>query len=304
MLVTVSGKYELTEAQYFADPCPAPSLTQSLAKTLLGRTPLHMWHEHPRLNKDFEQTWDEKFDLGTAAHTILFGRGRTVAVADYSDYRKKEAREWRDETRLRGDTPLLQHQYDLAQEMVAKFRELVPHVDKYKAQKEVTIVADTKGVWLRAKVDWLADHHRAIIDYKTTAIPLERGGIHDYAFRQGWHIQAAMHEMILNYLDQKSGPRSHYFFLQETAEPYAVYRCELGNSMMESARTEIREAIQTFKACLDSGQWPGPSDEMTVITVPGWALRKHEESRLAAESIHGVPSQTGSGSGMALANRG
>ena len=38
------------EAEYHADPAPEPSLSRSLAHTLLTRSPRHAWQAHPRLN--------------------------------------------------------------------------------------------------------------------------------------------------------------------------------------------------------------------------------------------------------------
>ena len=49
---------------YFADPLPAPSLTQSIAKIILDHSPLHAWHAHPRLNPNFVRDDPTKFDIG------------------------------------------------------------------------------------------------------------------------------------------------------------------------------------------------------------------------------------------------
>jgi hypothetical protein len=60
---------------YHADPAPAPSLSSSIAKTILHQTPRHAWFEHPRLNPNFEPKDDSKFDLGSVAHELLLGKG-------------------------------------------------------------------------------------------------------------------------------------------------------------------------------------------------------------------------------------
>ena len=63
--------YEMSPANYHADPCPAPSLSSSIARKLLGYSPLHAAHEHPRLNPAFVEVHDEKWDRGTVAHAYL-----------------------------------------------------------------------------------------------------------------------------------------------------------------------------------------------------------------------------------------
>ena len=66
------GIYELSAEEYHADPCPTPSLSSSIARTLLASSPHHAWWEHPRFNPGRVREEDEKFDLGTAAHALDF----------------------------------------------------------------------------------------------------------------------------------------------------------------------------------------------------------------------------------------
>jgi hypothetical protein len=75
---------DMTAADYHADPCPNPSLTQSVAKVLLQRSPLHAWHAHPRLNPDYQHDDATKFDIGNIAHKMLLGRGKEIVVLEAS----------------------------------------------------------------------------------------------------------------------------------------------------------------------------------------------------------------------------
>src|SRR5262245_50563917 len=65
------GIYDIPLAEYLADPCPAPSLSASIAHILLSQSPRHAWEAHPRLNPHYEPEEAEAFDLGTAAHAYL-----------------------------------------------------------------------------------------------------------------------------------------------------------------------------------------------------------------------------------------
>lgn len=56
------------EAEYHADPCPEPSLSSTIAKTLLASSPLHAAVRHPRLARQQQKVEREAFDRGKVAH--------------------------------------------------------------------------------------------------------------------------------------------------------------------------------------------------------------------------------------------
>jgi hypothetical protein len=47
MIIQPGIYYDITPADYFADPCPEPSATQSVLKVLLDQSPAHARCEHP-----------------------------------------------------------------------------------------------------------------------------------------------------------------------------------------------------------------------------------------------------------------
>ena len=44
-----AGIHDIPPREYHADPCPAPSLSRSIAKLLVERSPAHAYAAHPRL---------------------------------------------------------------------------------------------------------------------------------------------------------------------------------------------------------------------------------------------------------------
>ena len=87
---------EFPVADYYADPAPTPSLTQSLAKIIIERSPLHAWHAHPRLNPDFERDDPTKYDVGNIAHALMLGRGKDLVVLEtFDDWRTNDAKKRR-----------------------------------------------------------------------------------------------------------------------------------------------------------------------------------------------------------------
>jgi len=81
--ITEPGIYDIPETDYHADPIAEPSLSSSIAKILLARSPRHAWANHPRLNPNQEPETRREFDFGSAAHAMLLeGSMSNFSVVD------------------------------------------------------------------------------------------------------------------------------------------------------------------------------------------------------------------------------
>lgn len=98
---------DIAAADYFADPCPSPSFTQSIGKLLIDRSPAHARLAHPRLNPDFDPDDATKYDIGNIAHRLLIGRGKELAVIEADDWRTKAAKEAREQAAAEGKLGVL-----------------------------------------------------------------------------------------------------------------------------------------------------------------------------------------------------
>src|SRR5690349_11427235 len=116
-MLTTGFHRDISRAVYDADPVQVPALTQSLAKTLILESPLHAYTESPRLNPAFVESHDDKFDLGSAAHLILWER-QQPHVCDFTDWRTNAAKAERESARAAGKIPLLTHQAISVNKMV------------------------------------------------------------------------------------------------------------------------------------------------------------------------------------------
>src|SRR3979411_2799004 len=74
--------FDVQAADYHADPCERPSLSSSIAKILIEKTPRHAWTAHPWLNPNFVPKQDSKFDLGSAVHELMLGKGVGYTVIE------------------------------------------------------------------------------------------------------------------------------------------------------------------------------------------------------------------------------
>src|SRR5690348_15257594 len=85
MTLTTGLHYNISANDYHADPCPEPSLTQSIAKLIL-RSPAHARVAHPRLNPDQPERDGRRYDVGNIAHRLLLGRGRELEIIPGDDW--------------------------------------------------------------------------------------------------------------------------------------------------------------------------------------------------------------------------
>lgn len=74
--------FDVKADDYFADPCEEPSFTQSLAKVLVGQTPLHARYEHPRLAPPKPDDEDEAC-VAHGMHSIAERTTLPVRVGDH-----------------------------------------------------------------------------------------------------------------------------------------------------------------------------------------------------------------------------
>src|SRR5262245_60670140 len=128
------GVHSISADAYHIDPCPSPSLSASIAKLLSSRTPLHAWYAHPRLNPAYEVDTDQKFDIGTACHSLILNDPRIFHIVDADDWRTKDAKAQRDEARAAGKVPLLALQWKRVNDMCLSARtQLDRHEEAFRA---------------------------------------------------------------------------------------------------------------------------------------------------------------------------
>ncbi len=265
----------LPATRYHHDPCESPSLSAGTIKTLLTHSPLLAWWNHPRLNPQWEPTFEAKFDVGTAAHELLLKGDDIAEWIDAEDWRTKAAREQRDAARREGKVPLLARQRDGVMEMVAAVREQVAcfEIDPplFAAGKpEQTIVWEEDGVCCRARADWLRDDMAAIDDAKSTA---QSASPHEWPRRTFWSIgcdvQAAWYTRGLEAVTGRTA--AFRFVTFETDPPHGLSVFDLAPSALDLAHRKIEWALRTWRECLASGEWPGYERQVASVELSAWA---------------------------------
>jgi len=304
-MITKPGIFtDIDPAAYHADPCPEPSVTQSLVKVLLDQSPAHAKHAHPRLAPPVEADDEtEKYvkarAIGDAAHMLLLGRGKRLRVIEADSFRTKIAQEHRNDAVLHGQTPILEKHFQIADDM---YRAAIPQLaardlwtqfqpNPSVADSEVVLAWQEGGIWCRTMIDRLSADCRRVLDVKTTernAAPHAIGPL-----VQDWIVQAAMHERGLNVLDPDSaGRRTHTFVVQEQYPPYALVAYDLPESVMHMGRKTLAIGLEIWGECMRTGAWPAYPTETQIPELPSWHERRMLDRELAHEERRreGVPS--------------
>lgn len=276
-----SGIYrDMDSATYFADPAPEPSLSQSIAKVILDHSPLHAKLAHPRLcpavaDDEVDEKYVKAQAIGNAAHKIILGRGKEIDVLEFNDFRTKEAKLARNLAEKAGRVVILEKHMTSVEAMVAAaWAQIERHEAKLTFKEgsgEVAIICEEDGIWLRSLVDWLGHDLRAVDDYKSGGVSVAPHVIGFRMVDQGWDIQAAMQERILDALDPAgAGRRKHRFIAQENKPPYALTVCEMSESVMTMGRKKLQTAIDLWRIAVETGRWSGYSRRIIIPEYPGW----------------------------------
>jgi len=287
--MTAPGIYPSMPAEeYHADPCPLPSLSSSIVRELIQRTPLHAAVRHPRLSRIAEELAPsgDRLDIGALAHRIfLEGEEGAVVEVEAESWRTKGAKALRDEARAAGKIALLSPQIAQARAMVEVLREQLDGLHPADAQlrAELTAIWQDDGVWCRARPDLLVEHgtQRVVYDFKTTGIAVPR-----WAERTYWDsrldIQAAWYLRGLRACDMEAD--GFRYIVQETQPPYAAAVFEIPDGHLCFAKRDCKRAIRLWKRCLDARVWPAYPPQVNRLSMPAWFEHRHS----AAENQRAV----------------
>lgn len=271
----------VTEAEYHADPCARPSLSHSIAHTLLSLSPAHAWLEHPRLGGGVERETTDAMDEGAVLHRLLLGAGADFEVVHAGDWRTKAAREQRDEISAAGRIAMLED--DFARLMAAAERiarnakaqgfELGLPGSRSELAVEFIERVDGHEVLCRCRLDQVrADH--VIYDLKRvrSAHPRDLARL---IVSSGYDLQRAAYTRALEQLEPEALGRSDFVFLFcEVEPPYLVTPARLDGALRAVGEQRWERAVRLWHRCLSEGTWPWPgySEGAVTLEAPGWVL--------------------------------
>lgn len=296
MLITEPGLYpDIPEAEYHADPvAPGPSLSSSICKLIVGRSPRHAWYEHPRLNTakagEVEKP-SRQMNIGTAAHKLILGKGRDIVEIEAADFKTKAAQQARDAALAAGKVPVLVDDMPSVRTLAEAARDGIAGTDLADAFDEgvaelTAVCRDQFGNWRRIRVDWLPaasmkGGHILAVDVKTTG---GSGAPEDWqrtAFDMGYDIQAAFYSQVLSAVLPDVRSVDFRFLTIEQNAPYGVSINEFSGQARFEAEELVELGSRMWAECLRRGEWPGYPRETTHMDPPKWRSERAEIRKLA-----------------------
>ncbi len=285
-----SGIYQLPSEVYHADPCSAPSLSSTLAKTIISQSPLHAWDKSPRLNPDYEPADSKTFDIGRAAHRAVLGKGEnyvaipTKWLSRDGSASTKQAKDFIERARGSGLTPLKENEVDQIHVIAGKVRAKLDRMGIYfdPANSELTAIAQIDGVWCRAMIDNApTDPLKPLYDLKTCEDASPQA-VERSIMNYGYQLQAQ------HYIDvwraATGEDRAFCFVFVEKKSPHEVTLARIANGTMVIARKQAIRAREMWANCIKAQNWPGYPDGIMEIDLPAyWQERWLERESVEAD---------------------
>lgn len=280
------GVYDLLPEEYHGDPAAEPSLSASLAKINIDRTPRHGWEKHPRLNPHFEADALMQFRVGSAFHSELLGKGTPIAEFAHKEWRTNAAKADRDQALLDGYTPLTADQAAKVKMMVSRARHQIRGRDELAyamaggdPEKVYIWIEETRygPIYCRMMVDWTPHSGRYFVDWKTTGV----GALNDWGNKTMWDTGCDIQDAFY-----RRGFKAHgmdfdacLFAVIEDSEPHGLMTHRIDPEAQEEADQEVQWAIDQFAMCIHSGHWPMYPLQMAWQTKPSWRVNRHAERK-------------------------
>lgn len=265
---------DLPEADYHAHP----ALSSTQARKLLESPARYRWdRDHPQPPKN-------EFDLGTAVHAKVLGTGAlTVAIpeqllASNGAASTKAAKEWIDEQRAAGNTPVKAAVAEQVDQMAeAVLAHPIAHAlleQPGNAEASVFATDPDTGVDMRARFDYLPDftaEYPVAVDLKTTAKSAAPDAFARVVADHGYYVQQ---EWYLHAWGLATGDFSARmeFVVVETEPPYLVNAYPLADEFAELGRAKVRRALATYAACAAADEWPGYPTTPDPLQPPTWLM--------------------------------
>ncbi len=253
---------DVSEADYHSDPCGAPSLSVSVATTLVTYSEAHAYLEHPKLGG---QPWKptKEMDFGTICHALMLKKGRDIVEVDADDYKTKAAQSARDEARARGAVPILKAKRPEADAAVAACRDrmLSEYGIDLDGDSEVTLVWDEladdgTSVRCRGRMDHFRESTGRIYDLKFCG-DARPEICRNKLVSLGYAIQyTAYLSGLTKARPDLLGRVDFEFPFCEVTKPHAVTVAEFAGSMRELGQTYWRRAVNRWARALNTGRWP------------------------------------------------
>lgn len=275
--VTEPGRYDMPDAVYHSDPVPDPgSLSSTGLRTLLRSPAKFAYWRGKSITK-------RVFDVGSAAHMLVLGQGPELVEvrgdgADENAWRTNSDKIRERAARDAGKLPLRPSDFEQVHEMayaLQQNKEVAELLSGGTAEEAFFAKDPVTGMWMRGKTDYRHEDH-TLIDYKTSAKPVDADTFGRTMTAFGYHVQFAYYRHILVVLGLIAPSTPFLAIAQEKEPPYlcAVLRPDV--DAMAFGHAEAQEGLRIFQHGVFNDHWPGYPSEPVDVSLSGWKLREYE----------------------------
>jgi len=250
--------------------CETPTLSASIAGTILDRSLAHARIKNARFNPAviFEQEFSRPANFGSAVHAMVFG-GPHIAVIDADGYTTKDAKSLRDRTLMDGGVPLLRAEHLRATAIADVVTGVLVDLTKQAFDFEHTIIFNHGPTLCRARPDAITPDRRLILDLKVTGTNARDAN--RQFFSQGYDLQAAFLEAGADSLDEDGmGKREIIYLFVESEPPFAYSMLQVSEGTLSIARKKMRAAVNLWDRALRKNEWPAYQSSRTLTERPSW----------------------------------
>ena len=286
VVITEPGVYDLTNAEYHADPVRGGSLSSTGARRLLDAPAKFLTY----IRGEEERPDSPSLDLGKVAHAKVLGVGQPVMVSDV-DGRTKEGKRIREEAEAAGAILV---KSETAEKVDAMAEALLAHptarplLEAESGWTEQTLVWRDRNVDVmrRAMLDFLPHWATArgefiVPDYKT-ARSARPSNVPKAIAEHGYHIQGEFYLDGIRALGL-AGDAIPVFVLifQEKVPPYLVTVVTPDAEMTKWARTQVEHAVRLYAECRRTDRYPGYGEGIQPVSLPRYAVFQLEEQAMS-----------------------
>lgn len=252
-------------------------------KLIDSRTPAHykQWVEDGNKPKTMEEQLkeDRHFRVGRIVHSAILEpdtfNDDYVLMPDFGAMQSSTNRKIRDEWLASlppGTSIVKQDEKDLAmamREAVLKHKTARLIIEGGKPEVTMNWIDDRTGLKCKARADWWNEELGFAMDLKTTqdASPGEFGrSVASFGYNRQ-HCHYADGFRILQ------RPIRNYLILAvEKEAPHCVAVYHIDAAAEERGFQLLHRSMDKLARCVETNQWPAYSQDISIITMPGWAF--------------------------------
>ena len=289
MIIDTPGVYDLTMDEHHSDLCIVPSLSRSIIKLLISKSPAHARQCHPRLNPEYRDEHKKAYNTGSACHSLFLEGIDKAVVVEADSWRTNAAKAARDAAYDDDKIPLLREEYDEILEIVESAKVQLANSElgikslQDEGDSELSYFwEESGGIWCRTRPDWISKDRTILLDYKTTGKSANPSDFARNILDTAIDIQGALYSRGIEAVDGIE-PR-FVLVVQEIMRPYLCSFLALSPAFVEVGKDKMRRGMRIWKDCLESGTWPGYPNRICWLDCPTWAMNQWIERTSQDES--------------------